>query len=299
MASSIRHYLFPENAEPVRLSQRLVSGLVLGKDAMPQFTNSRQKVLSVSLLNDDGKPAEIERTHGSIWEFDEEGEILKGLREAVAEAMNSVGGFAQDTSTVVSISPRLSKKRLADRFRWEPSRTDIERIIRDIWPKNKGDRLQDAKGSSSRPPPLTYDAQHALEKASGGFWGVASELDSLKEPSLKALAFQARKRAKEELEYRHLYTALALMADDRLELKRRHKSGKGTWYAVLEVFLARPEGYSETVRVIRERCDGRSAAVIAVRRLLVENAGLFSADTTLEPSVITDLEWEAMMVPDE
>lgn len=299
MTSSIRHYLFPENAEPLRLSQRLVNGLIRGDDAMPQFANSRQRVLTVVIRNVEGKLVEIDRAEASVWGFDGEGEIVDSLREAVGEAMNSVEWNRQDPSKVVSLGPRLSKKKLVEKFRWEPSKEDFERITRDLWPKVKADRLKDAKGISVRPPPFTYEARHALEKVSGGFWEATQQLSSLKEPSLKGFAFHARKKAKEELEYRHLYGALAQMADDEIELKRRHKSGKGIWYAVIEVLQTRPEGYTETVRVIRERCEDRDAAVIAMRRLVAENAGLLGSDTTFAPSVITDIEWDVMAAPDD
>jgi hypothetical protein len=298
MAISIRYYLFPANADPLRLSQRLVDGLTQAKDAMPQYANSRQKVMGIVLLNEDGKPIKIDRTYGSIWTFDEDGEIAEGLSEAVAEVMNSIGGEHAPSAKVVSLKPQLSKKRIAEKYRWEPSSADINRIIQDIWPKSKADRLKEAKGVSQRRPPLSYDAKHAIEQASRQFWDIEREISALKDPSLKGFIFEARERSGQELEYKHLYEALAKMGQDQLELSARKRTGNGVWYAVVEV-LHQHERSTEIVRVIRERCEGRKAAVIEARRLLSENVHLFDELVTLEASVMTDLEWKKLDFPDD
>ncbi|MCV3734977.1 hypothetical protein OCK02_02080 [Rhizobium sp. TRM96647] len=247
--------------------------------------------------NEDGKPVQISRVSGTMWTFDEDGEIAEGLSEEVAEVQNSMGGTFAASSKVVSLKPQLSKRRIAEKYRWEPSSADINRIIQDIWPKTKVDRLIEAKGVSRRRPPLTYDAKHAIEKVGSHFWEIVNEIGDLKDPGLKGFVFEARKRSKEELEYRHLYEALANMGQDQLELSARRRSGKGIWYAVVEV-LQQGERFTETVRVIQERCAGRSAAVAAARRLLSENAHLFDEHTTLEVSIMTDLEWETRAFPD-
>lgn len=297
MALSVRYYLFPEGSDPLRLSQRLVEGLTHGKDAMPQYADTRQRVMGVVVQNEDGKPSHLDRTYGTMWTFNEDGEIREGLQEAVFEAMNSVA-VQSPSDTVVSIRPQLSKKRFAEKFRWEPSATDINRVIQDLWPKQKADRLKEAKGISQRKPALTFEAKHTLDKISAGFWEISHAIEALKEPSLRGFAFEARKRASEDLEHRHLYNALAEAAVDRLELLKRQKTGKGIWYAVLEVIVTRPEGFSETIQVYHERCDGRDAAVVATRKLLVQHAELFNDYTDLEASVMTDLEWEVMAFPD-
>jgi len=298
MAISARYYLFPEGSPPLKLSQRLVEGLTHGNDAMPQYANSRQKAVGVLLENQDGKPVTINRTYGTIWRFDADGKITGGLHEAVVHALESIDRAEPSGGTVVSLRPKLSRKKLEDEFRWEPSSADINLLIRDIWPKTKADRLQDAKGVSRKRPPLTFDARHALDEIGGGFWKIGNQISSLKDPSLKGFIFEARTLAAQELEYRHLYEALAKMGEDQLELSARKRSGKGVWYAVVEVIVQR-ERYTETVRVIREQCDGRKAAVTAARRLLVENAHLFDESISLGTSVMTDLEWEERAFPDD
>ncbi|ARQ08627.1 hypothetical protein NXC12_CH00536 [Rhizobium etli] len=298
MPVSVRYFLFPEDSDPLRLSQRLVDGLIQGKDAMPQYADTKQRVMGVVIQNEDGKPTNVDRTYGAIWTFDEDGAIREGLQEAVSEAMG-LSDASRTCEKVVPLRPQLKRKRFEEKYRWEPSPSDIDRVIRDIWPKKKADRLKDAKGVSKRRPALTFEAKHALGKVSGGFWEIKLEIDKLKEPGLRGFAFEARKRASEDLEYRHLYNALADMAVASLEILKREKTGKGVWYAVLEVMMTRPdEGYSEVVRVFCEKCDGREAAVAATRKLLVEHANLFNDHTDLQASVMTDLEWEVRAFPD-
>ncbi|MBH5392243.1 hypothetical protein [Bradyrhizobium diversitatis] len=78
MGLSIRFYLFAEDGLQA-ISQRVMMGLVRGKDAMPQYAGTRQKLADVILENEAKKPARIERTQGSYLTFDENG-AGRGIR---------------------------------------------------------------------------------------------------------------------------------------------------------------------------------------------------------------------------
>lgn len=293
MPLSARYYLFPEDSEPLRLSQRLIDGLVRGTDALPQFANSSQKIMDVLLENVDGKAVEIHSTSGSIWTFDNAGEVSGHFREAMTAFMDVALKRTSSSSTVVALQPRLDKKRVEEKYRWKPSRVHIDRIAKDIWPKAKGDRLKDVKGISGRRPPLTVDATTALEKTSAEFWKIANEIEDLKVPSLKSFLYEVRQRSTSDPDYRHLYEALAKMGEDQLELLKRRESGKGVWYAVVEVWRSLGDHSSDIVRVFHQRCEGRTAAVTAARKLLAKHAGLFDDGITLETSIMTDVEWKS------
>jgi hypothetical protein len=90
MGISLRHYLFPDEGEPQRLSNRLVDGMIAGEDSLPGYAGMRQRVMSVVLENEDGQPGRIIRTEGSIWVFDDDGKIREGLQKVFAEVMNSL-----------------------------------------------------------------------------------------------------------------------------------------------------------------------------------------------------------------
>jgi hypothetical protein len=290
LSVTIRYYLFPEEGEPRRLSQRLVEGLVSGSDFMPEFANSRQKVLAAVLDNQDGKPERMLSSEASIWIFDDNGAIDEGLRDAVFEIMNTLPTFGSSDGTVVPIGPRLNKKRLAAKYRWTPTQSDLNLVIADIWPNGQSARLKSAKGAAPRRPPITYDAKHALKETSDPFWRIEAAIRDLKEPSLVGFAFEA-KRLSGEKDYSPLYRALGEMAEARLEILRRRRSGKGTWYAFVEVMHWDTDSTARTIATYHERCEGKKAAVKAARRLLAEHADKFSDDITVEAGVETDLEW--------
>ncbi|WP_426229349.1 hypothetical protein [Pararhizobium sp. DWP3-4] len=287
---SLRHYLFPEQEPPLRLSQRLVEGLVAGTDAMPQYAGTRQKILTARLQLDEGKPLEILDTSGSTWTFDGTGGIREGLHSSFAEVMSSLGVSESSNQTVVDLRPRISKKKIDTEHRWQPSTADIERVIKDIWPKTKADRLHQAAGVSKRRPPLTYDAKHALDEIAGGFWKIENSIDNLKEPSLKGFIFEARTRSSDDPEYGLLYQAVAEMAQERFEILRAQRSDKGVWYALVEVTLWQ-DHIGECVERVFEKCSGKGAAITTARRLLAANANKFSENVTVEAELLTELEW--------
>ncbi|WP_378944400.1 hypothetical protein [Mesorhizobium sp. ANAO-SY3R2] len=296
---SYRYYLFPDEGDPLRISQRLLEGLVAGRDAIPHYADTRQRVLSARLELEAGKPVRILETQASIWVFDDEGHIRDGLLQALVLAMDTLPTPPKDEKTVVELRPRTSKRKLEEEFRWEPGQSEIDRVIADIWPKQKADRLKSIQGELKKKPPLTSDARWAIEQISTDFWKFANLISTLKEPSQKSFGFEARERAQEELEYAHLYNALAAMSDWQLEVQRRRRTGRGVWYAVVEVMLHRQDIKAyETAERFYERCSSRDEAVLAVRRLLVEHASKFTDYTTVEGELLTDLEWEQRAYPD-
>jgi hypothetical protein len=58
----VRFYLFAEGGLQ-RISHRLMEGLAHGRDAMPQFAGTRQKVANVLVELDNAKPLNIARAN--------------------------------------------------------------------------------------------------------------------------------------------------------------------------------------------------------------------------------------------
>ncbi len=290
---TLRHYLFPQEGKPVRLSQRLVDGLVAGRDWMPDYARTRQKVLAIVLESTDGTPQAIVRTDASIWEFDPEGGIADGLRASIHDAMDFIFAARTGDGTVVPIGPALQKKRHAAKYSWEPEQADIDLIVADIWPEGRSERLVSAKGKAPKKPPLTREAKHALREATEPFWGISMAIDRLKEQSLSGLAFEARERAEGD-ELGPLFLAVAELAETRFGILRRRRSSKGTWYGFVEVTRWSPDRETgEVIATYHERCEGKRVAIEAARRLLIEHAEKFSDDITVEAGIETDLEWDA------
>ena len=116
-------------------------------------------------------------------------------------------------------------------------------------------------------------------------------MELLSEQALKGLAFEARQLAKDSLE--RLWLGVADAADRRREILARHRTGKGVWYASIEVTRWDPTRRSgESSEVAHEKCNSKREAEEAARRLLAENAKYFSGETSVEASVVCDLEWQ-------
>lgn len=294
---SSRTYLFPTEGEPLTLSRRLVEGLVFGKDMLPQYAGTRQKIATVYLEMEGRKPVRITGAQGEYFVFDQKGDIRRGLTRSAGDFMNAAFPTPPNESgSVVSLQPKLSKKRAEEEHRWAVGKAELDRIAADIWPKAKSDRMKSAQGVSARRPPLTHDARQALDLASADLWKISHAIDELKEPSLKGFAHEARSRAVARPEHEPLYQAMAQMADERLEILRRRRVGKGVWYALVDVIMWDDNREGHSLGRFHEKCEGKQAAVVAARKLLAQHAGDFAENITVEAEVLTDLEWQARCV---
>lgn len=287
---SSRYYLFPENSPPLKISTRILEGLIHGTDSIPEYANSEQRVLGVSVEHVDGEPVRIIGSAGSIWIFDKEGRINEGLRKSFDMIMSSPDFPIADESKVVSLQSRLNKKTHKRLFRWDATKADLDLIAKDLWPQTQEDRLKPVISISKRKPPLTYEAERALDEISDTFTTISIRLGFLKGPTLKGLAAEARERSLIDLEHQSLYRAVAEMAEERMEILRRRNQKKGVWYAVLRIHRLE-DGISEEIARFDVRCTNRDAAEKATQRLLVEHANKFSTGLMIEAEMLTDIEW--------
>lgn len=119
MSLGVRFYLFAEEGLQ-RILQRLMEGLAHGRDAMPQFAGTRQKVANVLVEIEEGKPVRIARADGSFLTFDENGEVHKDLIASGFAAMETYralerAGRNPETGTVVDLSPKLNREKWSGR----------------------------------------------------------------------------------------------------------------------------------------------------------------------------------------
>jgi hypothetical protein len=296
MTISCRYYIFEENGTIARVPQRIANAMTFGNDAIPEYAGSRQKVASIILENQDGKPIRILNAEGSYWEFDEEGKIDESLRKAVAQLMSFAFDFKDKNSKVVSLSPKLKKREFDSQHRWTLTKDDLDRVAADIWLNSNDVRanVKSVKGKALKKPPLTYEAKQALSEISSKAGIISWQIEMLSERALKGLAFEARERAKMYSdEPPFIWNGIADECDRRREIISRHRTGKGEWYAVLELFRKTDPHSSESFLVKFEKCEGKRAAEVAARKLLIENADKFNADISLDVKVYSDLEWDA------
>ena len=86
---------------------------------------------------------------------------------------------------------------------------------------------------------------------------------------------------------------VAEAADRRRKILARHRTGKGAWYASIQLTYWDVTGNSGRCEsIVHEKCNSKKEAEVAARRLLAENAKYFSASTSVEADVVCDLEWD-------
>lgn len=296
MGLAVRFYLFADDGLQ-RISQRLMNGLALGKDAMPQYAGTKQKVANVLIEIDDAKPIKIGRTDGVFLTFDENGQVHKDLVASGFAAMETYRALERaegaGTGKVVDLSPKLNREKWERENRWTLSKEDLDAISDDIWKRKRAvsPKVHRAKGIAPKPPPMTWEANEAIKEIRSKIWTIGGKLEHLTEPALKGVSFEALKLAKAD-QNSALWRAVSEVAEERREILKRHRSGSGVWYATVDILRWDVTHHSgETTTSFHERCNSKKEAEEAARRMLAENAKYFSAEFSVEARVVCELEW--------
>lgn len=295
MSLALRFYLFADDGLQ-RLSHRLVQGLVHGKDAMPQYAGTKQKAADVLVEMDNGKPVKIVRADGNFLTFDENGQVHRGLVASGFAAMETgedLERAERQKGKVVDLGPKLNRGKWERENRWTLTKEDLDAIADDIWRRKKAatPKVQQAKGIAQKAPPLTWEAKQAIEEIQKQIWSIGGKLEFLTEPALKGLAFEARQLAKPDYD-NAIWHGVAAAADRRREILSLYRTGKGVWHACVDISRWDvTRHYCESISSFHERCNSKQEAEEAARRMLAEHAKQFSAEFSVEASVVCDLEW--------
>jgi hypothetical protein len=297
MGLSVRFYLFADDGLQ-RLSQRLMQGLALGKDAMPQYAGTKQRAADIIVEIENGKPIRIAKAEGNFLTFDKKGQVHRDLQAGGMEAMETFAALERaerkPLSKVVDLAPKLKREKWERDHRWTLSKQDLDLISDDIWKRKRAaaPKVQLAKGVAPKPPPLTFEAKQAVREIQTHVFGIDGKIEYLTEPALKGFAFEARRLAKNDFD-NALWRGAAEAADRRREILARYRTGSGVWYASVDVIRWDHSRHSgQTQSFVHEKCNSKKEAEEAARRLLAENAKYFSAENSVEARVVCDLEWD-------
>lgn len=292
MGITSRAYIVSENGIK-RVPRDVLQGLVFGQDALPEYAGTTQRAVCVILDNEDGKPLRILEAQGSYWVFNAAGRIDEHLRKGGGAAMSFAFMSDNRDGKVVSLSPSIRRQEFKKEHRWDVDKETLDLIAADIWPA-KGLRASDVasvKGIAPKRPPMTSEAKYALAELGPKLSHIAFELSTFTEPTLRAIAFQAREDAECETDHPELWRGLAAECDRQLEIRKRHRTGKGTWYAVVELFRHKERHLAELVKTVHEKCNSKAKAIAAVRKLIVATAPDVGDEISLDSRVVSDLEW--------
>jgi hypothetical protein len=292
MGITAREYIIEASGAMKRLPKRVLDNLIFARDAIPEYAGTTQRVVSAIIENDGGKAVRILDAHGYYWEFDDEGHIHKGLQAAAFAAMDLSFPAEETDSKVINLTPEIKRREFKNKHRWDVTKDILDQIAADIWPAYHGPlaEIASVKGRVPKKTPLTWEARRVLPEISAKLSAISYELSKLSDPALKGLAFEARRTA-DFGEDAPLWRSLADECDLPREILSRRRTGKGVWYAVLEIFQAESHNVSRSVLTAQEKCDGKDAAIQAARKLIVAHADKFSDGYSIETNVYTDLEW--------
>ncbi|HYF53200.1 MAG TPA: hypothetical protein VEA41_02965 [Salinarimonas sp.] len=148
------------------------------------------------------------------------------------------------------------------------------------------------KGKAPRKPPLSHDAKDAIREISMKIGEIERSLEDLSEHSLKGFAYEARRLASA---YPHengrVWAAIADEADHQREIKARHRTGRGQWYACLTLWLhEKPHRTMREIDCIEVLCPTREAAVEALCKLMAENTHRIGLNITADTEIFSEVE---------
>ncbi|MBR0936985.1 hypothetical protein [Bradyrhizobium jicamae] len=297
MTLSVRFYLFADDTV-YRISQRLMQRLIDGRDAMPQHAGTKQKVTDVILELNNGKPARIVRAEGNFLTFDEKGRVHKDVVASAFAAMETYEALERaaekPADKVVDITAKLNREKWERENWWTLSKENLDLIADDVWKRRRiaEAKVQPAQGVEPKPPTITHEAKEAIRLIQDEVMRINFKIEPQTEATLKGIAFEARRRSREDFD-NPVWRGVAESADQRREILARYRTGSGIWYAYVELTrwdLARHEG--ESFGMFHERCNSKKEAEEAARRLLTEHAKDFSVEVGVEARVVSELEWE-------
>jgi hypothetical protein len=290
MGISVRYFVFENDGALKSIARRTVDGLIHEQDAIPAYADTTQKVAEVVVENEGGRPARILDAKGRYWAFKADGRLSM---ENVWRAADLFPAPKPSAGSVVDLRPELARKKWRSAHIWDVTKDDLDRILAAMMPTAAAisEVVQTVKGKSPRKPPLTYQAEQASREISLKLSEIEWKLDALSEPSLKSLAFHCRDMATERASA-SLWKGVAEIADRKREIKARHRTGRGKWFAIVELLMwdiERNEG--RELETIEEKCNTRKEALAAARRLLAEHAHRLDENVTVEATVKSELEW--------
>ena len=294
MAISVRYFVFEEGGALKHVPHRVSEGLHLGDDAIPEYAGTRQRVVEVVLDNEAGKPVRIRDARGRFWSFHDDGRLNQDKRFGFVRWHDP--RRERPKGKVVDLRPDFERKKWEREHLWEPTAHDLDLITAAVWPFAAGEPeaggVQSVKGKAQKVPPLTRDGEEALRKVRRAIHDIDFAMDELSEPALKGLAYELRRVGRLYRDEGPYCEAAAAASDKEREIKARHRTGRGAWYATVQVWVHN-EGRtrSDAIETIEERHESRPAAMEAARRLLAENAHRFDRHVTVEAEVISELEW--------
>lgn len=294
MGLSVRLYLIQDDGAVLNVPKRVAEGLYSGKDALPAYAGTRQKILEVIISNDAGKPQSIQHTQGHYLDFNAEGGVHESVMNSVREAMNVAFPVDADEGNVVSLSPRREKQIWKEKSQWQPTSAQLDQIVADLSRKPGAKGLASVVGVALKRAPLTYEANAEIQEIAGKLRMLGWGISQLSEKALPGFVGEARQRSKQEPEHQFYWEAVALEGERQRELQRLRRTGKGEWVAVIQLFRHTGPSSIEEAFVEHASCSGEAAAISKMKELLQKHHERAGPGISIEARTMPSLEWEIL-----
>jgi hypothetical protein len=291
MALTSRCYLFEDGGVIKRIPRRLLDGS--GKDAMPEYANSVQRIATAIIENETGKPIRVVDASGGFFSFNEEGKIDEALRQSAAEAMDLLPTPDIRSGNVVSLSPQLKRRQFREKHRWDLTKEDLDWIASDIWPNDDdaSRKISVAAGREPRRPPLPMRRKKRFARLTRSLLASVSSWTGYQSPRSKG----SRLRRERELRLRVAF-GLVSRTNATTSVKSRADGGQvegsGTPSLRPNVLTRMTPMLRILMRSRSKNAAGKRAAAEAARRLLKEHAHSLREDMMLRSALYCELEWE-------
>lgn len=201
MAMRVRLFVFDDDGSLRRLPKELADELVTGRTRLQEYAGRTLRIAEVILKTEGRKPVRVVSVKGLFWHFDERGE-LRSLTRPVAEDFRTKRALQEEAAgnagPVVSISARMARKRWEAQNQWEPTPSDITRVVNSIWPKAAGravEAMRSIETSWKRRTPVSYEAKVCLSKCRTHVLAISQQLEELDDRSLKSVVEKSRENA--------------------------------------------------------------------------------------------------------
>lgn len=132
---SFRYYIEKDDGTWFRMPAAMSRVLHTGDPLLPQFANSRRRVISVQIATVGRQPDRLVSADGSYFVFTAEGGSSWGRMEAASACIQASERIARANRMKAPCLTMIRKaKEVIASYRWEPTEDEITAICDDIWP---------------------------------------------------------------------------------------------------------------------------------------------------------------------
>ncbi len=133
-----------------RIPKKTYEALKEGKETMPEYMNQDLRVIEILLEMENRKPLRISHVWGVKWHFDKDGSIKDSYTENHSiEAQKYILFDSEENNhsegNVIDAKQKFFNSHYENRYSWEPTSTDIDRISKLIWKPKKKSRRKSRK----------------------------------------------------------------------------------------------------------------------------------------------------------